>query len=87
MSVALFALGLLTGAAAFGIVLVPRLRRAIDSARVASEAERAASIELKAAAERHHTELEAARMQAVRDAEHAARLAGEREVAHERPSR
>lgn len=84
MTLALFVLGLLAGAAAFAIVLVPRLRSAIDSARVAMEAERAASIELKAAAERHQAELEAARMQAVREAEHAARLAGERESAHER---
>jgi DNA recombination protein RmuC len=39
---------------------------------------------LRAATERHQAELEAARQQAVRDADHAARLAGERETAHER---
>jgi DNA recombination protein RmuC len=84
MSLALFVLGLVTGAVAFAVLLVPRLRSAIDSARVAMEAERAASIDLKAAGERHQAELEAARMQAVSEAEHAARLAGERESAHER---
>jgi DNA recombination protein RmuC len=66
MTLALFLLGLLVGAAALASVLVPRLRSAI-------EAERAASLELKAA-----------RLQAAREAEHADRLAGEREAAHER---
>src|SRR5215204_3715579 len=84
MTLAFFLLGLLAGAAVLAIVLVPRLRSAIDSASVASEVERAASIELKAAAERHRAELDGARQQALREAEHAARLADERESAHER---
>jgi DNA recombination protein RmuC len=84
MNLALFLLGLLTGAAAFAILLVPRLRSAIVSARAATDAERAASTELRVAAERHGAELEAAHLQAVREAEHAARLVGERESAHER---
>jgi DNA recombination protein RmuC len=84
MTLALFLLGLLAGAAALALLLVPRWRSAIDSARVATEAERAASFELHAAAERHQAELEAARQHAVREAEHAVRLAGERETAHER---
>jgi DNA recombination protein RmuC len=46
MTLAFFLVGLLAGAAAVGILLIPRLRSAIDSARVAIEAERAASIEL-----------------------------------------
>jgi DNA recombination protein RmuC len=54
MSLALFALGVLTGASALAFLLVPRLRGAIDSARAA------------------HVALE-----------HAERLAGERESAHE----
>jgi DNA recombination protein RmuC len=55
MSLAMFALGVLMGAAALAFLLVPRLRGAIDSARAA------------------HVALE-----------HAERLAGERESAHER---
>jgi chromosome segregation ATPase len=55
MSLAMFALGVLSGAAALAFLLVPRLRGAIDSARAA------------------HVALE-----------HAERLAGERESAHER---
>jgi DNA recombination protein RmuC len=55
MSVAMFALGVLTGASALGFLLAPRLRSAIDSARDA------------------HVALE-----------HAERLGGERESAHER---
>jgi DNA recombination protein RmuC len=39
---------------------------------------------LRVTAERHHTELEAVRAQAAGDADHAARLAGERESAHAR---
>src|SRR5919108_5546270 len=73
MTAVLFLLGLLAGAAALAILLVPRLRSAIDAARLATEAERAATLELKAA-----------RLQAARDAEHAARLAGERESAYRR---
>jgi DNA recombination protein RmuC len=84
VTLALFVLGLLAGAAGLAILIVPRLRRAIDSARAATEAERAASIQLRAASERHETELEAARVQSLREAEHAARLAGERQSAHER---
>jgi hypothetical protein len=45
-----FVVGLLAGAAAVAILLVPRLRSAIDSARVAAEAERVVSLELKGAA-------------------------------------
>lgn len=84
MTLALFVLGLLAGAAGLAILMVPRLRRAIDAAHAATEAERAASIELRAASERYQTELEAARVQSLREAEHAARLAGERQSAHER---
>src|SRR4051812_27267323 len=84
MTLALFLLGLLTGAAALAILLVPRLRGAIDAARAAREAERATRAESTASTERHEAELEAARVQAVREAEHAARVARERESAHER---
>jgi DNA recombination protein RmuC len=52
MTLAVFLLGVFAGAAASAIVLVPRLRSTIDSARAAMEAERAASIELRAADER-----------------------------------
>jgi DNA recombination protein RmuC len=52
MTLAVFLLGLLAGAAASAILFVPRLRSANDSARAAMEAERAASIELRAAGER-----------------------------------
>jgi DNA recombination protein RmuC len=79
-----FVVGLLAGAAAVAILLVPRLRSAIDSARVAAEAERVVSLELKGAAERHEAELEAVRRHALREAEHAARLVDERESAHQR---
>src|SRR5215213_3279923 len=84
MTLALFVLGLLTGAAILAALVAPRLRRAVGSARVAREGERAASLELQAAVERHRAELDAVRLQALREAEHAARLAGERESAHER---
>ena len=80
MTLILFLAGLVAGAAALAMVLIPRLRSAIASARVAAEAERAAANALEFAAERHRTELEAAR----RDTEHEARLAGERESAYER---
>jgi DNA recombination protein RmuC len=73
MTAALVILALLAGAATSAILLVPRLRRAADAARVCAEAERGARLEL-----------EAARRQARRDAEHAATLAGERQSAHER---
>jgi DNA recombination protein RmuC len=52
MTLALFLLGLLAGAAASAFLLVPRLRGAVDSARAATEAERAARIALAAAGER-----------------------------------
>src|SRR5829696_2882447 len=84
MTLALFVLGLLTGAAILAALVAPRLWRAVGSARVAREGERAASLELQAAVERHRAELDAVRLQALREAEHAARLAGERESAHER---
>jgi DNA recombination protein RmuC len=57
MTLALFLAGLLVGAAALAVLLIPRLRRAV------------------AAAAQDRAELELAR----RDAEHAARLAAERE--------
>jgi DNA recombination protein RmuC len=75
-----FLLGLLIGAAVPAVLLRRRLRRAIDAARVAREAERMAALELKIAGERH----EAARVRAARDAEHAAVLVSERESAYER---
>ncbi len=84
MTLAVFLVGLLAGAAALAIVLIPRWREAAHSARIAGEAQRAASLELKVAVERHEAQLAAAGLQAKRDAEHAARLAGERESAHER---
>ncbi len=77
MTLALFVVGLLAGALGLAIVLVPRWRSAIDSAR-------AARSELRAASERHQAELEAARLHALRESGHAARLAGERQSAHER---
>jgi DNA recombination protein RmuC len=69
MTIALFILGMVAGAVAMAILVVPRLRGAVDSAR--------------AAAERLRGELEAARLQATREAEHAAQLVGQRESAHE----
>jgi DNA recombination protein RmuC len=84
MTFAMFLLGLLTGASTFAILVVPRLRSAIDSARVAAEAESAASSELRASAARYEAALEAGRLQAVREAEHAERLSAERQSAHER---
>src|SRR5918998_5172409 len=47
----LFLLGLLTGAVLVATLVVPRLRAAVDSARAAGEAERAARSELHAATE------------------------------------
>jgi DNA recombination protein RmuC len=47
-----FLVGLLAGAAAVSVVLVPRLRSALESARLAAAAERAVSLELKVAGER-----------------------------------
>jgi DNA recombination protein RmuC len=79
-----FLVGLLAGAAVLAILLVPRLRSAIETAGAATGAERAKTLELKAAVERHEAELEAARRHAAREAEHAARLAAERDSAHER---
>ena len=55
------------------LFLLPRLRSANDSARAATEAERAANAELNAAVALHSSELEAARA-----------VADERESAHER---
>jgi DNA recombination protein RmuC len=79
-----FVVGLLAGAAAVAILLVPRLRSAIESARLATDAERVASLELKVAADRHEAEMRGARLQAGQEAEHAARIADERESAHQR---
>jgi DNA recombination protein RmuC len=84
MTFAMLLIGLLAGAALLAALLVPRLREATGAARTAIEAERATRIELSAAAQQHESELEAARRQAARDAEHAAQLAIERESAHER---
>src|SRR5919198_1343963 len=79
MTLALFLLGLLAGAAASAIVLVPRLRRALDSARVAVEAERAASLELRAAGERESAhERQLAELRAVTE-EKIALVSGNRE--------
>jgi DNA recombination protein RmuC len=72
MTAVLIPLALLAGAAAAAVLLVPRWRRAIDAARVSAEAEHGTRLEL-----------EAVRLQARRDAEHAATLAGERQSAHE----
>ena len=46
MSFVVFVLGLLAGAAAVAVLLVPRLRAAVDEARLAREGERAAALEL-----------------------------------------
>jgi DNA recombination protein RmuC len=79
MTLAVFLVGLLAGAAASAIVLVPRLRSAIDSARVAMEAERAASIELRAADERESAhERQLAELRAVTE-EKIALVSGNRE--------
>jgi DNA recombination protein RmuC len=72
MTAALILLALAAGATASAIVLVPRLRRALDAARVSAEAARAANLEL-----------EAAHLQSQRDAKHAANLADERASAHQ----
>src|SRR5687768_10957815 len=53
MSFVMFVLGLLAGAAALAILLVPRLRAAVDEARLAREAERAAGLELKLSESAH----------------------------------
>jgi DNA recombination protein RmuC len=81
---ALFLLGLLVGSGACAVLLIPRLRGAMDSARVARAAESAANVALKVAEERHAVELEAAQLQTAREAEHAARLSAERESSHAR---
>jgi DNA recombination protein RmuC len=79
MTLAVFLLGLLAGAAASAIVLVPRLRSAIESARAAVEAERAASIELRAAGERESAhERQFAELRAVTE-EKIALVSGNRE--------
>jgi DNA recombination protein RmuC len=79
MTLAVFLLGVLAGAAASAIVLVPRLRGAIDTARAALEAERAASIELRAAGERESAhERQLAELRAVTE-EKIALLSGNRE--------
>ena len=68
-----FLVGLSAGALLVALFLLPRLRSANDSARAATEAERAANAELNAAVALHSSELEAARA-----------VADERESAHER---
>lgn len=73
MTLAVFLIGLLVGAAMPATLLIPRLRSAIATARGAAEAERAAIVELDRAAERREAELESARL-----------LSAERASAHER---
>ena len=48
MSFVMFLLGLVAGAAALAVLLVPRLRAAVDAARRAREAERAAAVGCRA---------------------------------------
>jgi DNA recombination protein RmuC len=64
-----FLLGLLTGAGAFAILLIPRLHTATESARVAREAEKAARLEAAREAEF------AARLSAERESAHERQLA------------
>jgi DNA recombination protein RmuC len=79
-----FLAGLFAGAALLAVLLVPRLRGAMGAARAAEENERAARIEVEAASARHRAELAAAGARAAQDAEHAERLAREREDSHQR---
>ena len=63
MSFAMFVLGLLAGAGSLAVLLVPRLRAAVEEARDAREAEREAARELQvseSAHERRLTDLRAA---------------------------
>jgi DNA recombination protein RmuC len=79
MTLALFMLGSLAGAVAAASLLVPRLRSAIDSAHVAMEAERAASLDLRAARERESAhERQLAELRAVTE-EKIALVSGSRE--------
>jgi DNA recombination protein RmuC len=57
MSFVMFVLGLLAGAAGLAALLVPRLRAAIDEARCAGEAERAAAVRLQASESAHERRL------------------------------
>jgi DNA recombination protein RmuC len=79
VTLAVFLLGVLAGMVASAVVLLRRLRGAIDSARVAMEAERVASIELRAAGERESAhERQVAELRAVTE-EKIALVSGNRE--------
>src|SRR3954451_10908963 len=84
MTAVLFLAGLFAGATLLAVLLVPRLRGAMGAARAAEQNERTARIELKAASARHRAELAAVGARAAHDAEHAERLAREREDSHQR---
>jgi DNA recombination protein RmuC len=84
MTVALFLVGLLVGSGIVAGLLIPRMRSAVQSADAAREAERDYRSLLATATDRHGAELELARVQAQRDAEHAEQIAAERDAAHER---
>ena len=77
MSFAIFVGGLLVGAAGAAALLVPRLRAAVESARAAREAERAAVLELQVSASAHESRL--ADLQAT-TAEKLALVSGNREL-------
>ena len=57
MSFAMFVLGLLAGAGSLAVLLVPRLRAAVEEARDAREAERAAARELQVSESAHERRL------------------------------
>ena len=57
MSFAMFLLGLVAGAVALAVLLVPRLRAAVDEAALAREAERAVGIELKVSGSAYERQL------------------------------
>jgi DNA recombination protein RmuC len=84
MTVALFLVGLLVGSGIVAGLLIPRMRSAVQSADAAREAERDYRSLLATATDRHGAELELARVQAQRDAEHAEQIAAARDAAHER---
>src|SRR3954453_4781666 len=73
-----FLLGLLLGAGAFALLLVPRVRTATEAARVAREAEKAAQVQ--AAREGEH----AARVSAERESAHQRQLADLRAATEEK---
>ena len=57
MSFAMFLFGLLAGAAGSALLLLPRLRAAVDDARAARESERAIAVELQLAESAHERRL------------------------------